>query len=177
MEPVQHRLSEHDRPATQFGAGCLVHARSQHRLPYLGMTAAAAEPPEPGRPPFADTSPAQIHQVLTPEDAADFDRQWQRLMQRATDRPDLTEVQEALESWRRVPWMTSAHGPNLYRKTLASAEQRLRTGDTPMAPSPGTRSKPARGCQSKSPQVTYSIDIDPQVQKSIAPGPVESSLP
>jgi hypothetical protein len=93
------------------------------------MTAAAAEPLEPGRPPFADASPAQIRQVLTPEDAADFDRQWQRLMQRATDKLDLTEVHEALECWRRVAWMTSAHGPNLYRKTLASAEQRLRTGE------------------------------------------------
>ncbi len=93
------------------------------------MTAAAAEPPEPGRPPFADASPAQIRQALTPEDAADFDRQWQRLMQRATDKLDLTEVHEALECWRRVAWMTSAHGPNLYRKTLATAEQRLRTGE------------------------------------------------
>lgn len=93
------------------------------------MTAAAAEPPEPGRPPFADASPAQIRQALNPEDAADFDRQWQRLMQLATDKLDLTEVHEALECWRWVAWMTSAHGPNLYRKTLASAEQRLRTGE------------------------------------------------
>jgi hypothetical protein len=93
------------------------------------MTAAAAEPPETGRPPFADASPAQIKQALTAEDAADFDRQWRRLMQRATDKLDLTEVHEALESWRRVAWMTSAHGPDLYRKTLASAEQRLQTGE------------------------------------------------
>ena len=100
----------------------------QHRLPCLGMTA-AAEPPETGRPPFADASPAQIRQALTAEDAADFDRQWRRLMQRATDKLDLTEIHEALESWRRVAWMTSAHGPDLYRKTLASAEQRLRTGE------------------------------------------------
>ncbi len=50
-------------------------------------------------------------------------------MQRATDELDLTEVHEALESWRRVAWVTAAHGPDLYRKTLASAEQRLRKGD------------------------------------------------
>ncbi len=93
------------------------------------MTAAAAEPLEPGRPPFADASPAQIRQALTPEDATDFDHQWRRLMRRATDNLDLTEVHEALESWRRVAWMTSAHGPDIYRKALASAEQRLGTDE------------------------------------------------
>ena len=50
--------------------------RLQHRIPRLSMTAAAAEPPEAGRPPFADVSPAQTRQALTAEDAADFNRQW-----------------------------------------------------------------------------------------------------
>ena len=50
-------------------------------------------------------------------------------MQRATGKLDLTEVHEALESWRQVAWMTSAHGPGLYRQTLASAKQRLKAGE------------------------------------------------
>ena len=58
-----------------------------------------------------------------------FDRQWRALMQRATEQLDLTEVYEALEGWRRVAWVTSAHGPEVYRRTLASAQQRLQTGE------------------------------------------------
>lgn len=93
------------------------------------VTAAAAGPAEPGRSPFADASPARIREALTLEDAAAFDRQWRRLMQHAIERLDLTEVQEALEAWRHVAWVTSAHGPEVYRQALASAETRLRTGE------------------------------------------------
>ena len=94
------------------------------------MSAAAnVDPAGPGRVPFADASPAQIREALTAEDAAVFDRQWRALMVRATERLDLTEVHEALESWRQVAWVTSAHGPEAYRRTLASAHERLRTGE------------------------------------------------
>lgn len=93
------------------------------------MTAAAAGPVEPGRPPFADASPARIRAALTAEDAAAFDRHWQAVMARATQRLDLTEVHEALDSWRQVAWVTSAHGHEVYRETLASARTRLQTGE------------------------------------------------
>ena len=94
-----------------------------------GVTAAAAGSAGPAGRPFADASPAQIRAALTPEDAESFDRQWSTVMQRATERLDLTEVHEALESWRRVAWVTSAHGVEVYRRTLRSAEERLRTGE------------------------------------------------
>jgi hypothetical protein len=93
------------------------------------VTAAAAEPSGPGRSPFADASPARIRAALTPEDAAAFDRQWRALMASATEQLDLSELQEALEAWRQVAWVTSAHGAEIYRRTLASAEARLRTGE------------------------------------------------
>jgi hypothetical protein len=93
------------------------------------VTSAAAHPSEPDRLPFADASPALIREALTPEDAAEFDRHWRQLMQRATERLDLAEVHEALDAWRRVAWVTSAHGAATYRRTLASAEERLRTGE------------------------------------------------
>lgn len=83
----------------------------------------------PGRPPFAGASPARIRAALLPEDAAAFDSQWHRLMQEATERLDLTEVHDALEAWRQVAWVTSAHGPAVYRQALASAETRMRTGE------------------------------------------------
>jgi hypothetical protein len=66
---------------------------------------------------------------LTNEDAVVSDRQWRELMQRATERLDLGEVHAALESWREVAWVTSAHGVDVYRRALASAEERSRTGE------------------------------------------------
>lgn len=93
------------------------------------MTAAAASPSGSERPQFADASPARIRAALTPEDATSFDRQWQALMARATEQLDLTEVQDALEAWRQVARVTSAHGAESYRTTLASAQTRLRTGE------------------------------------------------
>lgn len=63
------------------------------------------------------------------QDAAAFDRQWRALMARATERLDLTEVHEALDGWRQVAWVTSAHGPEAYRRTVTSARERLRSGE------------------------------------------------
>jgi hypothetical protein len=97
----------------------------------VGQVRAAADvgPAEPGRAPFADASPAQIRAALTAEDAEAFDRHWRALMQRATERLDLTEVHDALEGWRQVAWVTAAHGPEVYGRTLASARERLRSGE------------------------------------------------
>jgi hypothetical protein len=50
-------------------------------------------------------------------------------MGRATRELDLTEVHRTLNTWRRVAWVTTATGPERYRAVLASAEQRLRTGE------------------------------------------------
>ena len=81
----------------------------------VSRVSAAADigPVEPVRVPFADASPAEVREALTAEDAASFDRQWQALMGRATERLDLTEVHEALETWRQVAWVTSTHGTAL----------------------------------------------------------------
>ena len=43
-----------------------------------------------------------------------------------------------------------------------------------MAPSPGTNSKPNSDCPSRRPDVTYSIDIDPQAQWSITTLPTDA---
>ncbi len=92
------------------------------------MTAAESLP-EPVHPPFAQASPAQVRAALTSEDAAEFDKQWQDVMARATRELDLREVQETLDTWRRVAWVTSAVGTERYRATMASAEQRSHTGE------------------------------------------------
>ena len=94
------------------------------------MTAAAdSAGPTPARRPFAGASPAEVRAALLPEDAAEFDRQWQDVMDRATRELDLTEVHRTLDSWRRVAWVTAATGPERYRAVLADAEQRSRTGE------------------------------------------------
>lgn len=68
---------------------------------------------------------------MIPEDVAEFDRQWQAAMATATDTLDLTGVHCALESWRRVAWLTTAHGADAYRQMVARAECTLRTGELP----------------------------------------------
>jgi acyl-CoA reductase-like NAD-dependent aldehyde dehydrogenase len=96
------------------------------------MTAAAASAPGPGRqPPFADASPAQVRAALTPEDMAEFDRQWREVMARATRELDLTEVLDTLEAWRRTAWVTTAAGHDRYRAIMRDAEHRLQTGERP----------------------------------------------
>jgi hypothetical protein len=65
-------------------------------------TTASAGSSPPDRPPFVDTTPAQIRDALTPEDTAKFDHERREVMNQATDRLDLFEVHAVLESWRRI---------------------------------------------------------------------------
>lgn len=95
------------------------------------MPAAVAGGAGTSGPPFADATPAQIRAALTDEDAERFDEHWRTVMQRATERLDLAEVHEALESWRRVAWLTAAHGQDGYRRMLARTEDTLRTRTGP----------------------------------------------
>lgn len=96
------------------------------------MTAAAAPLSSPEQqPPFADASPAQVRAALTPEDVAEFDRQWREVMARATRELDLIEVLDTLEAWRRTAWVTTATGHDRYRAIMRDAEHRLQTGERP----------------------------------------------
>ncbi|MBO0850969.1 MAG: hypothetical protein J2P20_16025 [Pseudonocardia sp.] len=96
------------------------------------MTAAAAHPPpERGRPPFVDASPAQVRAALIPEEAAEFDRQWREVMARATETLDLAEVHATLDSWRRVAWLTASAGEQAHRRMYRRAAGRLAGHDIP----------------------------------------------
>ena len=66
---------------------------------------------------------------MIPEDVVAFDRQWRAVMAAATESLDLSEVHRTLESWRRVAWLTSVRGDDGYRRLLADAERRSRTGE------------------------------------------------
>lgn len=50
-------------------------------------------------------------------------------MAAATESLDLSGVHRTLESWRRIAWLTSAHGHDAYRRLLAGAQERSRTGE------------------------------------------------
>ena len=52
-------------------------------------------------------------------------------MSAATESLDLTNVQRLLDSWRRVARLTVGLGHDGYRRMLADADQRLRTGEIP----------------------------------------------
>lgn len=93
------------------------------------VTAAAAGPPPSSRRPFSDATPAQIRDALGDEEAAEFARQWREVMDRARDRLDLSEVHDVLEAWRRIAWLTRDLGPETYRRMVAEAEDRARTGE------------------------------------------------
>lgn len=109
------------------------------------MTAAAQPPPDPPGVPFADASPAQVRAALTTEDAAEFDRQWQEVMARATRELDLSGVLETLATWRLVAWVTTAVGPQKYQAAMASARHRLATGDRHPGAVPWSRLKAQLG--------------------------------
>ncbi|MGH3802978.1 MAG: DUF6247 family protein, partial [Pseudonocardiaceae bacterium] len=110
------------------------------------MSAAAASDPQPqGRAPFADASPAQVRASLIPEDVAQFDRQWRVVMAKATEHLDLTEVLTTLDSWRRIAWLTTANGPEGYRRMLAQADHALRTGERPTGSVPWRQLKAELG--------------------------------
>jgi cell wall assembly regulator SMI1 len=97
------------------------------------VSAAEAERPshQEGEVPFGLASPAEIRAALTPQDAADFDRQWREVLGTAAERLDLTPVLGMLDAWRRVAWMTSTLGLDGYRQLMATANDRARTGTRP----------------------------------------------
>lgn len=111
----------------------------------MSAAAAASAPPPRGGPPFAAASPAQVRAALVPEDAARFDRQWRAVMTKATEDLDLTEVAATLDAWRRIAWLTTANGPDDYRRMLAQAEHTLRTGERPAGSVPWRQLKAELG--------------------------------
>lgn len=76
-------------------------------------------------PPPAD--PRAIRACLTPTLAAEFDREWDIVLDRVKQSHDLSGLHELLNKWRHVVYMEMRE-PGAYRRVLAKAEQILRTG-------------------------------------------------
>lgn len=93
------------------------------------MSAEAVEPPEPRT--FKDASPREVRAALVPEEQPDFDHQWHKAMAEADETLELADMFRVLDSWRRRAMITTHLGHNGYRRMLARAEERLRTGKAP----------------------------------------------
>lgn len=95
-----------------------------------------APPAEPirseGEPSAPSADPAVVRACLTPALAAEFDREWELVLDRARASKDLADVRALLAKWRHI-----AHGelrdPGSYHRLLAKAEQIRRSGANPGA--------------------------------------------
>lgn len=74
--------------------------------------------------PFADASPAEIREVLLPEELPEFERQYREALLVAAETYRLDKLQACLRSWRRIAWMTDSD-PAAHRLMLARAEYTL----------------------------------------------------
>lgn len=96
---------------------------------FVMASPATASDPAPGPPP---PDPQAIRACLTPTLAAEFDREWQIVLERVKQSQDLADLHELLNKWRHTAYM-EMHEPGSYYRTLAKAEQILRTGANPDA--------------------------------------------
>ncbi|MEJ2855258.1 MULTISPECIES: DUF6247 family protein [unclassified Saccharothrix] len=97
--------------------------------------ASPAEAFEPGAdhgPPAAD--PVAIRACLTPMLVAEFDREWELVLDRAKQSKDLAGVRDLLGKWRHIAY-GELRAPGSYYRMLAKAEQVQRLGANPDAAS------------------------------------------
>jgi Family of unknown function (DUF6247) len=100
------------------------------------VTSAAQARQYPDDSGLLDAPPAVVRAALVPEDVERFDEQWRATMSEATESLDLVGVQRFLETWRRIARLTAGLGHDGYRRMLAEADRRLRTGEMPDNPVP-----------------------------------------
>lgn len=91
--------------------------------------ASPAAAPDP-RVPSAD--PQAIRPCLTPTLAAEFDHEWNIVLDRVKRSQDLTDLHELLAKWRHTAFL-ELRDPGATYRILAKAEQIQRTGHNPDA--------------------------------------------
>jgi len=92
--------------------------------------ASAATVPDPAPVPPSD--PRAIRACLTPTLAAEFDREWEVVLDRVKQSKDFADLRELLNKWRHIAY-AEIRDPGLYYRMLSKAEQILRTGGNPDA--------------------------------------------
>jgi hypothetical protein len=96
----------------------------------VGMASPATPVPDPASPPPSD--PQAIRACLTPTLAAEFDSEWEIVLERAKQSKELAGVQDLLSKWRHTAYL-EMRDPGSYYRMLAKAEQITRTGHNPNA--------------------------------------------
>jgi hypothetical protein len=84
------------------------------------------------QPPPAD--PQAIRACLTSTLVAEFDREWEFVLDRVKQDKDLAPIQLLLTKWRHLAY-TEMRDPGSYYRLLAKAEQITHTGHNPDAAS------------------------------------------
>lgn len=97
----------------------------------MASPAAPVPDPAPGPPP---SDPRAIRASLTPALGAEFDREWDIVLERAKQSKDLAGVHDLLGKWRHIAYREMCE-PGSHDRMLAKAEQILRTGSNPDAAS------------------------------------------
>ena len=93
------------------------------------MASPATPLPDPGPPP---PDPQAIRACLTSALAADFDSEWETVLERAKQSKDLGGVHDMLSKWQHTAYL-EMRDPGAYYRVLAKAEQISRTGRNPDA--------------------------------------------
>ena len=94
----------------------------------MSLPAGDSEPP--AAPPTAD--PQAIRSCLTPSMVAEFDREWEFVLEQAKQEKDITAIHSLLNTWRHVAYAELVD-PGSHFRMLAKAEQIERTGSIPGA--------------------------------------------
>lgn len=96
------------------------------------MASPSAVPAGSAGPPPAE--PRAIRACLTPTLAAEFDHEWEVVLDRVKESKDLTNLHDLLNKWRHTAYM-EMRNPGSHYQMLAKAEQIQRTGHNPDATS------------------------------------------
>ena len=94
------------------------------------MRASPATPlPDPALP---APDPQVIRACQTSALAAEFDSEWETVLERAKQSKNLATVHDMLSKWRHIAYL-EMRDPGAYYRVLAKAEQIIRTGRNPDA--------------------------------------------
>lgn len=96
----------------------MVSSLSPRATIVVGMTTAAVEIP------FATASPAEIREVLLPEELPQFEEQYRQALRVAAETFSLDKLNATMECWRRIAWMTHSD-PEAHRRMLDKARRIL----------------------------------------------------
>jgi hypothetical protein len=95
----------------------------------MASPASSLHGPMPVPPP---PDPQAIRACLPPVLAAEFDREWEIVLEHAKRSQELAGIHELLAKWRHTAYM-EMRSPGSYSRMLAKADQIIRTGRNPDA--------------------------------------------